>query len=154
MARVIHIKCIHLSLLGTLSMASAQPLGVFSSLAFVPYFFYHVYMKFLLKLLVSALAVLIAAYILPGVFVDSYVTALIVAIVLGILNAFVRPVLVVLTFPITVLTLGIFYLIINAAMIYAATLLVPGFIIEPLWMTLVFGIVVSLVNSFLGSIVD
>ncbi len=111
-------------------------------------------MKFLLKLLVSAIAVLVAAYILPGVVVDSFATALIVAVVLGVLNVFVRPVLVVLTLPITVLTLGFFYLVINAAMVYAATLLVPGFIVEPLWMTLVFGIVVSLVNSFLGSIVD
>lgn len=111
-------------------------------------------MKFLLKLLISAIAVFVAAYILPGVFVDSYMTALIVAIVLGALNAFIRPILVLLTLPITVVTLGIFYLVINAGLVWAADYLVAGFSIEPLWMTLVFGIVVSLINSFLGSLTD
>lgn len=111
-------------------------------------------MKFLLKLLVSGLAVFLSAYILPGVIVDGYVTALVVAIILGVLNAFVRPILVLLTLPITVLTLGLFYLVINAFLIYVVTLLVPGFVVEPPIMTIVFAIVVSLVNSFLGALVD
>lgn len=111
-------------------------------------------MKFLLKLLVSTIAVFVTAYILPGVTVDTYVTALIVAVVLGALNIFIRPVLVILTLPLTILTLGFFYLVINAFLIYAAAYLISGFSIEPLWMTLVFGIVVSLINCFLGSLID
>ena len=111
-------------------------------------------MKFILKLLVATIAVFATAYILPGVSVDTYVTALVVALVLGVLNAFVRPVLVLLTLPITVLTLGLFYLVINALMVYAAAYLVSGFSVEPLWMTVVFGIVVSLFNSFLGTFID
>lgn len=111
-------------------------------------------MKFLLKLLVATIAVFVTAYILPGVTVDTYVTAFVVALVLGVLNAFVRPILVLLTLPITVLTLGLFYLVINAGLVYAADYLVAGFSVEPLWMTVVFGIVVSLFNSFLGSFID
>jgi putative membrane protein len=111
-------------------------------------------MKFLLKLLVSTIAVFISAYILPGVSVDTYTTALIVAVVLGVLNMFIRPLLVLLTLPITLVTLGLFYLFINAFLVYLATRVVPGFAVEPMWMTLVFGIVVSLINSFLGSLID
>lgn len=111
-------------------------------------------MRFFLKILISTIAVFIGAYILPGVEVDTYTTALVVAVVLGVLNIFVKPVLVLLTLPITIVTLGIFYLVINASLVYFAALIVPGFSVEPLWMTLVFGIVVSLINSFLGSLVD
>ena len=111
-------------------------------------------MKFLLKLLVSTIAVFVSAYILPGVSVDTYTTALIVAVVLGVLNTFIRPLLVLLTLPITLVTLGLFYLFINAFLVFLAAKLVPGFAVEPMWMTLVFGIVVSLINSFLGSLID
>ena len=111
-------------------------------------------MKFLLKLLISAIAVFVAAYILPGVSVDSYTTALIVAVVLGAMNVFIRPILVLLTLPITVVTLGLFYLVINAGLVWDADSLVAGFSVSPLWMTLVFGIVVSLINSFLSSLTD
>ncbi len=111
-------------------------------------------MKLILKILAAAIAVFVAAYILPGVSVDTYVTALIVAVVLGVLNAFIRPIIVFLTLPITVVTLGLFYFVINAALVYVTDHFVPGFSVEPLWMTLVFAIVVSVINSFLSSFVD
>ncbi|MBI4053984.1 MAG: phage holin family protein [Candidatus Doudnabacteria bacterium] len=107
-------------------------------------------MKILLKILLSALAVLVASYVLPGVRVESFTVALVVAVVLGLLNALVKPVLVVLTLPVTVVTLGLFLLVINAALVLIADRLVGGFSVSGFWWALVFSLVVSSVNWFLG----
>lgn len=105
-------------------------------------------------MLISTIAVFVSAYIIPGVDVDTYVTAFIVAVVLGILNSFVKPVLVILTLPVTIITLGIFYLLINALMVIITASLVNGFQVSGILDALLFGISVSVINSFLGVFVD
>ncbi|GAA4421370.1 phage holin family protein [Nibrella viscosa] len=110
-------------------------------------------MSLILRLLVSAVAVLIAAYIIPGVSVDSFITALIVAVVLGLLNAIVKPILVILTIPITILTLGLFYLVINVLMVYLAAALVSGFAVSGFIAALLFSILVAIVTWAIDSIV-
>jgi putative membrane protein len=110
-------------------------------------------MRFLVRLIVTALAVVISAYILPGVSVDGGLTAVIVAAVLSLLNAFVKPLLIILTIPITVVTLGLFLLVINALMIMAAANLVDGFQVEGFWYALLFSIVLTVVGSLLNSLV-
>jgi len=111
-------------------------------------------MKLLLRLVISTLAVLVAANIIPGVVVASLGTAFIVAIVLGILNTFLKPVLQILALPITILTLGLFYFVVNVFIIYIATFLVDGFAIDNFISALLFGLVVSVVSSILGMFLD
>lgn len=96
--------------------------------------------------LASAVAVMVAAYILPGVHVENIWTALIVALILGILNSLVRPILVLLTFPITVISFGLFLLVINAVMVIMASHLVPGFHVDSFLWAFYFSVVVSLIN--------
>ncbi|KKT72487.1 MAG: hypothetical protein UW69_C0091G0008 [Microgenomates group bacterium GW2011_GWA2_44_7] len=109
-------------------------------------------MRLIANLLINSLAVFISAYILPGVKVDSFLTAFIVAIVLGVVNAFVKPVLVFFTLPVTILTLGLFILIINALMILLVSALVPGFRVDNLGWAILFSVVLSLVSWFLHSL--
>ena len=107
-------------------------------------------MKIVIKLLISTIAVFVAAYLIPGVEVDSFMTAFIVAIVLGVLNVFVKPLLMFLTLPITVLTLGLFAFVINVGLILLAGYLVSGFTVSGVLAALLFGLVVSFVSSFLN----
>jgi putative membrane protein len=109
-------------------------------------------MKILINWFVSGMAVFTAAYLLPGVHVDSFATALIVAIVLGVINAFVKPILFFLTLPITLVTLGLFSLILNAMMISLTDLLVSGLTIDSFWWALLFSILLSIITSFLNSL--
>ncbi|MCK8522393.1 phage holin family protein [Aquimarina sp. D1M17] len=109
-------------------------------------------MKFLLKLILSALAVLVVAQILPGVQVEDYFKAIIVAIVLAILNAIVRPVLVFLTLPATIVTLGLFLLVINAAIILLADYFIDGFRVNGWIWALIFSVLLSIFQSILHSI--
>ena len=105
-------------------------------------------MKIFIHWLISALAIIITAYLLPGVHVDGFVTALVLAVVLGIINAFLRPILVVLTFPLTVVTFGLFLFVLNTLLIMLAAAIVPGFSVVSFWWALLFGIVLALVHSF------
>lgn len=109
-------------------------------------------MKFILKILLTAVAVLILAYLLPGIQVESYGSAVIVAIVLAILRLIVKPILVVLTFPITVITLGLFLLVINAIMILMADYFIDGFAVKNIWWAIGFSILLSFLQSVLYSI--
>jgi putative membrane protein len=108
-------------------------------------------MKFLIKILITGLAVFISAHILPGVSVNGMVSAIIVAAVLALLNASVKPLLIVLTIPITIFTLGFFLLVINALMIMIAGKIVPGFKVEGFWYALLFSIVLSVINAIFES---
>lgn len=108
-------------------------------------------MNLILRILLSAIAVIILAYILPGVGVDSYVTAIIVAIVLGLLNFIVKPVLIIITLPVTILTLGLFLLIINAIIILLASNIVSGFHIDNIWWALLFSLLLSFLQSIFFS---
>lgn len=109
-------------------------------------------MKILIHLVLSTIAVLISAYLIPGVVVSGFTAALLVAIVLGVLNAFLRPILIVLTLPVTVLTFGLFALVINTLMIMLASAIVPGFAVESFGTAFLFGIVLSLVSAFMKMI--
>ena|ERR1017187_2199020 len=109
-------------------------------------------MKFLANLIVSTLAVVITAYLLPGVHVDGILTALVVAAVLAFLNSIVKPLLVILTIPITVVSFGLFLLVINAIIILIASSLVEGFKVSGFWSALFFSLVLSLVTSLLNNL--
>lgn len=102
-------------------------------------------MKIFFHWLISTLAILIAAYIVPGVMV-TLTGAFIAAVVLGAVNLFIRPIILILTLPITVLTLGFFSLVINALMVMLAAYVVPGLIIFGFWPAFFFALVLSIVN--------
>lgn len=104
-------------------------------------------MKLLLRLLVTAGLVLLIANFLPGVHVASFTTAIIVAIVLGLLNLFIKPILVILTLPVTFITLGLFLLVINAVIILLCTNIVGGFAVDSFWTALFFSIILSILQS-------
>lgn len=106
-------------------------------------------MNFFVKIILSAVAVLIVSYLLPGVYVDDFFAALVLAVVLALLNSLVKPILVVFTIPLTVFTLGIFLLVINAIIILIADGLVPGFQVDGFWWALFFSILLSVTNSLL-----
>lgn len=111
-------------------------------------------MNFIVKLIISTLAVLITAYLLPGVEIvdNNFFTALIVAAVLAFLNAVVKPVMIILTIPITFVTLGFFLLVINALMILLAAKIVDGFHVDGFWWALLFSVILSIVTSVMESI--
>ena len=109
-------------------------------------------MGIIISILVNGLAVFITANFLPGVTVDNFVTAIIVAVVLGIVNFVVKPILHLLTLPITILTLGLFTFVINALMILLVDALVAGFQVDGFWAALLFSLILSLVSSLLNSL--
>lgn len=109
-------------------------------------------MKTFLKLILTALAVIVLANLLPGVTVDGYGTALIVAVVIAILNMFVRPLLIFFTLPATIVTLGLFLFVINAAIILLADNLVSGFAVSGFLVALIFSILLSIFRSALFSL--
>ncbi len=104
-------------------------------------------MKFLANILVTGLAVLICAKLLPGIDVPDMLTAVIVAAVLALLNAVVKPILILLTIPITLFTLGLFLLVINAFIIMLAGAIVKDFHVENFWWALLFSLLLSMVTS-------
>lgn len=110
-------------------------------------------MNIVANLLINGLAVFITAYILPGVNVENYLVALIVAVVLGIINTIVRPILIFLTLPVTVLTFGLFIFVINALIILIVSNLVPGFSVRSFGWAFVFSLVLSLVAGILNFLV-
>jgi putative membrane protein len=109
-------------------------------------------MKLILKLLLSALAVFILAHVLSGVHVDGYTTAIIVSLLLSVLNLFVKPILIIFTLPITILTLGLFLLVINALIILLAGNLIDGFSVSSIWTAILFSILLSILESILYSL--
>ena len=109
-------------------------------------------MNFFLRILLYAVAVLIVSYLLGGVRIEDFFSALIVAFVLAILNYIVRPILIVLTIPITILTLGLFLLVINALLVLLASEIVPGFYVEGFWWALLFSLLLSITNALLSDL--
>jgi putative membrane protein len=107
-------------------------------------------MTFLLKVIVTAFAVVIGTYFLPWAYVENFTTAIVVAFVLGIFNAILKPLLVLLTLPVTILSLGLFLLVINAFMIMLTDYFIAGFTAGGFWGALVFSIVISVLNSLLS----
>jgi putative membrane protein len=111
-------------------------------------------MNILARWLLSALAISVTAYVLRGVHVDDFYAALAAAFILGIINVTIKPLLTLLTLPITVLTLGLFTFVINALMIMLSAQLVPGFSVDSFWWALIFSLVLSIINYFLYQIFD
>jgi len=107
-------------------------------------------MNLLLRILITSVSAVVAAYILPGVEIADFSTAIIVAFVLALLNAILKPILVILTIPITIFTFGLFLLVINAGMIMLAGHFVNGFYVEGFWWALLFSIILSIISSILG----
>jgi len=106
-------------------------------------------MNFVVRLILNAVAILLTSYLLSGVHVEGFLAAFILAFVLAILNAFLKPVLIILTIPISILTLGLFLIVINAGVLYLATYFVPGTSIDGFWWAVLFGFIVSILNSIL-----
>lgn len=106
-------------------------------------------MGIIIKWLLSALVILVLAYVVPGITVSGFVAALIVALVLGLVNAFVKPILTILTLPITIITLGLFMFVINALMIMLVAAIVPDFHVAGFFPALLFSIIFSLAMSIL-----
>ena len=104
-------------------------------------------MNFIIRFLLNGLAVFLTAYLLDGVDVDGYGTALLVALLLSIANAVVKPILILLTIPITIITLGLFLLVINALMIMLVDYFVDDFIVHGFWWALLCSLILSLFNS-------
>ena len=109
-------------------------------------------MGLIIKLLIVVAAALFASYVLPGVHIVGFFSAVLLAIVLAVLNTIVKPVLIFLTIPVTVLTLGLFLLVINALIILLAGVIVPGFTVDGFWWALLFSLVLSLTTAVLDMI--
>ena len=104
-------------------------------------------MKIIAKLLLTTLTLLLVAKYVPGISVEGFYTALIAALILGILNIFVKPILFILTFPITVLTVGLFVLVINAALFWFAASFIDGFSVTGLWPAFLGSLIVTVVST-------
>ena len=109
-------------------------------------------MKLLFRILITAVLVLVIAKVMKSVIVDEFTTALTVAIVLGLLNFFVKPILVLLTLPVTILTLGLFLLVINTIIIELCDYFIDGFRISSFWTAMLFSIILSLSQSLVYQI--
>lgn len=103
-------------------------------------------MKIIINWLIATIAVLITSYLLPGVNLKVWTTAVLVALILGVINAVIKPIIILLTLPINVLTLGLFTLVINAALILLVAAIVPGFSVKSFWWACLFGIILTMVN--------
>jgi len=110
-------------------------------------------LRLVVKWLVSAVALVVVAYIVPGITVSGFVVALIAALVIGFLNATIGLILKVITFPITLLTLGIFWFVVNAIILELASAIVSGFEVRSFWSAFVGAIVLAIVNMVLHAII-
>jgi putative membrane protein len=106
-------------------------------------------MKLLIHWLLSAIAVMITAYILPGIVVKTFLVALVVAVVLGFLNSVIKPLLIILTLPIEIVTLGLFTFVINAGLVIITGSIVPGFFVQSFWWAMLFSLILAIVNAVL-----
>jgi putative membrane protein len=109
-------------------------------------------MNTLIRVLITAVLVMAIAHFMPGVAVASFTTSIIVAVVLGLLNIFIKPILVFFTLPITIFTFGLFLLVINAVIILLCTHIVGGFKVESLWTAVLFSIILSISQSILNGL--
>ncbi len=109
-------------------------------------------MRLLLVWLINAVALLALKYIMPSITVDSFVTALIVAVVLGFINTIIRPIFVILTIPVTILTLGLFLFVINGLLFWAVGSFVPGFHVDGFWAGVFGAIIYSIISWALSAL--
>lgn len=111
-------------------------------------------MKLILTWLISSLAVIVSAYLVPGAQITGFLAALLAAIMLGAVNSFIRPILLFLTLPINILTLGLFTLVINALMVLLAAAIVPGFSIASFWVALLFSVILSIITWLMEQVIE
>ncbi len=110
--------------------------------------------EFLQRWLISTVAVLVAAEILPGIDYDHWTDLVVATLLLGILNSVLRPLLLLLSLPLLLLTLGLFTLLINAALLYLVHLLIPGFHVEGFWNAFLGALIISIVTLVLNTLTD
>jgi putative membrane protein len=108
----------------------------------------------MIKFLLNGAAVMVAAYLLPGVHVSHYGYALLTALALAVANTFIKPILIFFTIPLTLITLGLFLLVINAIIILLVSKLVPGFQVDGFWWALLFSLIMSVFNSMISEILQ
>ena len=106
-------------------------------------------MNFILRIIITAVVAFGLSYILRGIHIDTFWTAIILSIVLAILNVLIKPILIILTFPITLVTLGLFLFVINAGMILLTSKFVSGFRVDGFWWALLFSLLLSILTSLL-----
>lgn len=112
-------------------------------------------MYFIIRLLINMVAILIIAYLLPKLIgVNSWLAALVAAFVLGVVNTFIRPLLVLLTLPLTVVTFGVFLLVINGLLLWLVSAVVRGFHVHGFWGAVIGSILISIVSWILSSVVS
>ena len=109
-------------------------------------------MRLILTWLINAVALIALPYVFTSITVDSFVTALIVALVLGLINTLIRPILILLTLPATILTLGLFIFVINGLLFWAVGSFVPGFRVDGFWAGVLGAIVYSVISWLLAAI--
>lgn len=109
-------------------------------------------MGILMYLLINGFTIFVAAQVLSGVHVNNFFTAIIVAVILGIVNTLIKPILVLLTLPLTLITFGLFAFVINALMVLLVSKIVPGFVVDGFLWALIFSLVISIISSFLNSL--
>lgn len=110
-------------------------------------------MNLLIRIIVTAGLVFGIAHFLPGVHVAGFYTAAVVAVVLALLNVFIKPIMVLLTLPFTIITLGLFLLVVNAIIILLCTKIVGGFTVDTFWVAMLFSVILSLLQSITYSII-
>ncbi len=105
----------------------------------------------ILRIIITSVVAFALSYLLSGITMDSFWTAILLALVLAVLNAIVRPLLVLITLPVTILTMGLFLLVINALIVLIAEKILPGFVVQSFWWALLFGFLLSVLTSLLYS---
>ncbi|MBS3811315.1 MAG: phage holin family protein [Halanaerobiales bacterium] len=107
-----------------------------------------------IKLLITMAALLITAYILPGMYIDGLFAGFVAALILGLANIVVKPIFIILTLPLTIMTLGLFLIVINGLMLWMSAAIVPGFFITGFWNAIFAAILLSIVTWFLNGLLD
>ena len=108
----------------------------------------------ILRFLLNGIAIMLTAWLLPGVHVEHYGYALLAAVILSFVNTFVKPLLIIFTIPLTVVSLGLFLLVINAVVILIAESLIPGFQVDGFWWALLFSLIMSVFNSMIKDLTE
>ena len=111
-------------------------------------------MNFIVKLILQAIAILITSYLLLGVHVEGFFSAFMLAAILGIFNVTLKPLLIILTIPITIVSFGLFLLVINAGVLLLGAKIIPGTSIDGFWWAILFGFIVTVISSILEKITE
>lgn len=109
-------------------------------------------MQLLISLTVNTLALLATAYLVPGIKLEGVQPAILAAIILGVLNTFIKPILKIITLPLTILTLGLFSFVLNALILLLASSIIPGFTINGLFPAILGAIVLSVISTILSAV--